>query len=422
MKAELISVGTELLLGEILDTNSQYISQRLPALGIDLYYRTTVGDNLGRLVAALELALSRSDIVIMTGGLGPTEDDLTREAIAEALGETPFVDEDAARALRAFFQARGVAFPERNVKQAWLIPSASFIPNPRGTAPGWWVEKKRDNDVTQYIVAMPGPPAEMTQMWDAEVAPRLREIAGGEVLISRTLKTAGVGESRVDELLSPLLKSSNPTIGIYAKADGVHVRIAAKARDEAEARRLIEPLEAEARRLLGGIVWGADDQTLEAAVGALLRERGLTLATMESCTGGLLASTITDVEGSSDYFLGGFVAYSAAMKVQCGVDSTLIERHGVYSPEVAADMARAAREALGAAYGVGVTGVAGREPVADGPAGELKPPGTMHIAVHDGARAEHVSYTFYQGREATKRRAVTTALFLLRRAVLERAG
>ncbi len=409
VKAEIISVGTEILLGEILDTNAHYLAARLPPLGLDLYYISQVGDNLQRLTDAIERALQRSDLVLITGGLGPTEDDLTREAIAAALGEELFVDPDAERQLRDFFAARGVSFPERNVKQTTLIPSAHAIPNPRGTAPGWWVEK---NDA--IIVAMPGPPAEMERMWEVEVAPHLARLGGGDVIVSRTLKTIGVGEGHIDEMISPLLKSTNPTVGVYAKPDGVHLRLTAKAPTAQKARALIQPLEEQARRILGDAVWGADSDTLEAAVGQMLQERGLTLATMESCTGGLLASTITDVPGSSAYFKGGYVAYTAQMKMGLGVSAELIERHGVISPEVAADMARAARRNAEADYGVAVTGVAGPDEL------EGKPPGTMHIAVHDGKAPQSISYAFYQGRLATKRRAVTTALALLRRLLLAR--
>jgi nicotinamide-nucleotide amidase len=436
MRAEIVSVGTEILLGEIVDTNSAFIASRLPALGIDLYFKSVVGDNQGRIVDTLERALSRSDLIIMTGGLGPTEDDLTRESISDVLGEEPFVDPDLEKPLRAFFAGRGVAFPERNVKQAWLIPSASAILNPRGTAPGWWVEKNRSQDSrgavaagrstvaaglrdlspplgdTHYIVAMPGVPSEMTRMWEKEVAPRLRSIAGGDLIITRILKTAGIGESAIDEQLSPILKTTNPSLGIYAKQDGVHVRIAAKARTEAEARSLIEPAETEARRILGPIIWGADSDTLEDAVGGMLATRGKTLAVMESCTAGLLATTIADAEGASAYFLGGYITYATAMKMTHGVDPELIEQHGVISAEVAVDMARAARANLGADYGIGITGIAGDESV------EGKPPGTIHIAVHDGERAEPMTYTFNQGRIANKRRAVTFALFLLRRTLL----
>src|SRR6266540_5053725 len=316
VRAELISVGTEILLGEILDTNSQYIPSRLPAIGIDLYHQSTVGDNLERLSEAIERALQRAEIVIMTGGLGPTDDDLTREAIAQVLGETMFVDSDAERRLRAFFTARGVSFPERNVKQTMLIPSAIAIPNPRGTAPGWWVEK---ND--KYIVAMPGPPAEMQRMWEHEVEPKLARLAGAGVLVSRVLKTIGVGESHIDEMIASLLNSTNPTIGVYAKPDGVHIRLAAKATSQEEAWVHIAPVEEEARRVLGTIIWGADNDTLEEIIGGMLDQRRLTLATMESVTSGLLASTITDVTGAAQYYKGGYVAYSSQMKMGLGVSA-----------------------------------------------------------------------------------------------------
>ena len=411
MRAGIISVGTEILLGELLDTNAHYLARHLPALGLDLHFISQVGDNLQRLSETVRDALGRSDIVFLTGGLGPTEDDVTREAIAAALGEEVHVDPETEQQVRAFFAARGFTFPERNVKQAMLIPSARALPNPRGTAPGWWVEK-----AGRIIVAMPGPPAEMERMWEVEVAPRLARLAGEGVIISRTLKTIGIGESRVDEMLGPLLKSINPTIGVYAKPDGVHVRLTAKARSREAALALIEPLETEARRILGDAPWGTDDDTLEGVLGRMLQERGLTLATMESCTGGLLASTITDVPGSSAYFKGGYVAYTAQMKMNLGVSAELIERHGVVSPEVASDMARAARDNAGADYGIGVTGVAGPDEL------EGKPPGTVHLAVHDGRAPQAMSYTLYQGRLATKRRAVTTALALLRRMVMGRKG
>jgi nicotinamide-nucleotide amidase len=410
MKAEIISIGTEILLGELLDTNANYLAARLPALGIDLYWTTQVGDNLDRLTEAFRRAWERSDLTLATGGLGPTEDDVTREAIAAALNEPLSVQPDLEAQLRAFFASRGLLMPERNVKQAALIPSARAIPNPRGTAPGWWAERQG-----RILVAMPGPPPELERMWEVEVAPRLAAlVGGGGVIVSRTLKTAGIGEGTVDEMVSPLLKSTNPTIGVYAKADGVHLRITAKAATAEEARHLIAPMEDEVRTVLGQAIWGADDDTLEGAVGALLEGQGLTLATMESCTGGLLATTITDVAGSSAYFKGGFVSYTAEMKVALGVDAGLVARHGVVSAEVAQDMARACRQRLGADFGVGITGVAGPEPL------EGKPPGTIHIGLDDGSAPQAVSYAFAQGRAATKRRAVTTALALLRRALLTR--
>ncbi|MCH8993746.1 MAG: competence/damage-inducible protein A [Chloroflexi bacterium] len=412
MKAELISIGTELLLGEILDTNARYLGAQLPALGIDLYYMSQVGDNMDRLTEVIERAWERSDLVIATGGLGPTEDDLTREAIARVLSEELVVDAALEAQLRSFFAGRGVDMPERNLQQVMLIPSARSLPNPRGTAPGWWVERDR-----RIIVAMPGPPAEMERMWEREVAPELERRSAGRrtVLVARTLKTVGMGEGHVDELVSPLLKSRNPSIGVYARADGVQLRIAAKAPTQEEARRLIEPVEEEMRRLLGDVIWGADDDTLESAVGELLRRNDLTLATMESCTGGLLANTITNVPGSSRYFRGGLVAYDAEMKIEWGVDAGVIAEHGAISAECAGEMARAVRERLRTDVGIGITGVAGPDPQDD------RLPGTVHIAI-DASASQRVSYQFGQGREAVKRRAVTTALALTRRALLDRAA
>lgn len=412
MKAEILSIGTEILLGEIVDTNAQYIASRLPALGIDLYFKAVVGDNMERLAETMRDASARSDIVICTGGLGPTEDDLTREAICAVFGEEPRVDEQLATQLRAFFEGRGYRMPERNLKQCWVIDSCKPIPNPRGTAPGWWVE--RDGKI---IVAMPGPPTEMHRMWENEVAPELMRRNPGSVLITRTLKTAGVGEGTVDEMMSPLLKSMNPSIGIYARADGVHVRLAAKAPDEATAWNLLTPVEEDARRILGPAVWGTDDDTFESVVGDMMKEKRVSVATMESCTGGLLASTLTDVAGSSAYFRGGLVSYQTELKLEWGVDAAIVSEHGVVSAETAREMARVARERMEASVGIGITGVAGPDEQ------EGKPVGTVHIAIDAMWAAPQVmSYTFPQGRAAVKRRAVTTALVLLRQSLLAYTG
>jgi nicotinamide-nucleotide amidase len=381
-------------------------------LGIDLLYVSQVGDNFDRLTEVLERAWGRAELVITTGGLGPTEDDLTREAVAQVLGEEVRVDPGLEQALRDFFDRRSVVMPDRNLKQAMLIPSAKAIPNPRGTAPGWWVE--RDGKI---IVAMPGPPVEMQYMWEREVAPELRQRHAGVVLVTRTLKTAGIGEGHLDEMVSPLLKSANPSIGVYARADGVQLRIAAKSGTKEEAFRLIAPVEAEVRRLVGDVVWGADDDTFEGVVGDLLRERGLTLGTMESCSGGLLAHTITNVPGSSGYFRGGLVSYATQMKIAWGVSPDVITVHGAISAECAREMARVAREKLETSIGIGITGVAGPDPQ------EGRPPGTVHVAVDAGfGDPLSVSYQFQQSREAVKRRAVMTALTLLRRTLVDWKG
>ena len=398
-----MSIGTELLLGEIVDTNASYLASQLPALGIDLYYMHQVGDNMERLLEVTKRAWGRSDLVLCTGGLGPTEDDRTRAAVARLLGEEMTVDPELEKELRSFFGGRGMPMPENNLKQAMLIPSATAIPNARGTAPGWWVEKDG-----RILVAMPGPPREMVFMWENEVRPRLREQSTGSVLVSRTLKVTGMSEGAVDEMCGEFLGSSNPTIGVYAKPDGIHVRIAAKARNEAEALALEEPIERELRRRFGEHLWGVDDETMHVHIGQLLMARGMTLATMESCTGGLLASTITDVPGSSNYFKGGFITYTNEAKIAYGVDPKLIEEHGAVSPEVAVAMAKAARLQLGADVGVGITGVAGPSEQ------EGKPAGTVFVGVdHESAARGHAT-RYQMARADVKMRAVTSALFELR--------
>ncbi len=407
MRAEIISIGTELLLGEITDTNASYLAAQLPLLGIDLLWVTQVGDNIGRLRECIQRARERSDIVLTTGGLGPTDDDLTREAIAAVLGEELSTDPDLERRLRDFFASRNIPMPESNVRQAMLIPSARAIPNPRGSAPGWWVE--RDD---KRLIAMPGPPAEMQRMWEQEVSPRLREKLGGEVIVSRTIKTLGMIEAAVGEKVQHLMSSSNPTLAVYAKTDGIHLRLTAKAKTEGEALEMIAKRETEVRSLLGDTVWGQDDDTLEALVGTLLTEKGLTLAVMESCTGGLLASTVTDVPGSSGYFKGGMVSYTNEAKIAYGVNAGLIADHGAVSPEVAADMARAARERLGADIGIGVTGVAGPDEL------EGKPVGTTHIAIYDGRETWLVEGRYPPLRHQVKRRATYHALFELQRMLI----
>ena len=406
MKAEIISIGTELLLGQITDTNASYLASKLPELGIDLLWVTQVGDNLGRLKECLERAWNRSDLVLTTGGLGPTEDDLTREAIAEMMGEKLRVDPELEQGLREFFSRRGYQMPESNIKQATIIPSTQVIPNPRGTAPGWWVE--RDGKV---IVAMPGPPSEMQRMWEKEVSQRLRERIP-EIILSRSLKTYLLSEAAVGELVSTYLASVNPTLAVYAKPDGIHLRLTAKAENKGRAEQMVAQLEERVRTLLGDTIWGCDDETLESVVGALLTEKGLSLAAMESCTGGLLASTITDVPGSSNYFKGGLVAYTNEVKIYYGVDAALLESHGAISPEVACAMAEAVRHRLGADIGVGITGVAGPDAV------EGKPVGTVHIAIDDGKEKRLIRGIYPPLRHEVKRRATNHALFELRRTLL----
>jgi nicotinamide-nucleotide amidase len=409
MKAEIIAVGTELLLGEILDTNSQYLAQQLTPLGIDLFFVTHVGDNLTRLRETLRQGLERSDLLVMTGGLGPTEDDLTREAIAAALGEQMTVVPELERHLREWFGRRNRPMPERNVKQATLIPSAQAVPNPIGTAPGWWVETNG-----KQIACMPGVPHEMRKMWEEQIAPRLAAKAGGRILVTRTLKTLGMGESAVEELIHPLIRSANPTLATYAKQDGVHVRLGAKADTREAAVKMLDDFEQQVRAYVGKYVYAVGDEDLSSVIGYQLRRLGLTLATMESCSGGLLSSSITDAPGSSAYYRGGVVAYSPDIKIANGVDPELIERLGTVSAETAAAMASAARREMGADIGLATTGVAGPDQ------SEGKPVGTLHIAMNFLGEIETDSYVYSTTRAQFKRRAVLDVLYLLWRALKTR--
>ncbi|MFN0095181.1 MAG: CinA family nicotinamide mononucleotide deamidase-related protein, partial [Dehalococcoidia bacterium] len=356
MKAEIIAIGTEILLGEIIDTNSAHIAQQLPELGIDLYYKSVVGDNMGRIVETFQRAWGRSDLIVCTGGLGPTDDDMTREGICALLGETPVVVPELEAKLRAFFANRGAAMPERNLKQAWIIPSARPLENPRGTAPGWWVEQEG-----RVLVCMPGVPGEMERMWAHEVKPELERRSPGGVLVTRTVKTVGIGEGTVDEMASPLYGTPSVGIGTYARADGVHLRIGAKGATREQAWAHIRPVEAEMDRIFGAAIWGKDDDTFEGKLADALLERRQTLGVMESCTGGLLASTLTDAAGASAYFLGGLVTYATDQKIAHGVPAGVIEEYGVVSPQTATAMAEAARRHLGADWGVGITGALGPE-------------------------------------------------------------
>jgi nicotinamide-nucleotide amidase len=409
MKAEIIAVGTELLLGEILDTNSQYLSQQMTGLGIDLYYISHIGDNHTRLTNAVLQALERSDLLIMTGGLGPTEDDLTRESIAAALGETMEVQPELENHLRTWYFRRNRPMPERNIKQATLIPSASTIPNPIGTAPGWWVETNG-----KYIATMPGVPVEMRKMWEEQINPRLQKIAGTGVIATRTLKTVGLGESAAEEVVQPLIRNMNPTLATYAKQDGVHLRMGAKAESRDQAEKLIDDFEVKVRELIGDWVYGYEDESLSAVVGKLLKEDGLTVGTMESCTGGLLASYFTDAPGSSSYFKGSLITYTPELKIHYGVPREIVEQHGVVSEECARAMATAVRDALGTDVGISTTGVAGPDPLED------KRPGTVFVAMDFQGEVSVEAAVWSTTRTEVKRRAVMDGLNMLWQALKAR--
>ena len=408
MKAEIMGIGTELLMGELTDTNSSWIASRLPALGIELQWVSIIGDDLPRLTEAFKQGMERSDIIFTTGGLGPTQDDLTREAIAAAFGETPIIQQEVVEDLERYFAARGGPMPQHNIKQANLIPSARFVPNRNGTAPGWWAA--RDGKI---IICMPGPPGENQSMWEEQVEPQLAGLIEDEVTITRNIKTMGMSEGAVDEIVSEFFGVENPYLGIYSKADGIHLRVIARAKDTATAHAMIAPVEKAIHERLGEYVWGYDDDTPEQAAGKSLMEKGLSVAVMEMCTGGALANSITDNPNSISYFKGGNVAYDGAALRSCGVPGEVMEKHGVVSQETANAMAETVRRNFNADVGIAVTGVPGPGEF------EGKPLGLAYICVSNGEKIREMEMRLPPRRVTIKRRVPNQALIELRRLVEE---
>lgn len=355
--AELIAVGTELLLGNIANTDAQMLSKGLSALGINVYYHTVVGDNPERLKAAVALAKTRADIIITTGGLGPTCDDLTKNVLAECFGKTLVYDEESASRIREYFRRlhRDREMTENNLQQAYLPEGCTILKNDWGTAPGCAFESDG-----VHVIMLPGPPAECGPMFRHRAEPYLRALSEG-VIASRTLRIFGLGESAVEARLRDKMNAmENPTLAPYAKTGEVELRITAKAADEAGARALIAPVETGLREMFGPLIYGADVPSLEAVVLALLKEKGLTLGAAESCTGGLVAKRMTDLPGASAVFRGGVVSYTNEVKqAVLGVDAALLAEYGAVSEPVAVAMARGARSVLGCDIAVSVTGVAG---------------------------------------------------------------
>lgn len=404
MIVEVVAVGTELLLGQIVNTNASTIGRALADHGFDAHYQQVVGDNMGRLVDALNIAMRRSDAVVVTGGIGPTRDDMTREALAEATGRPLEFSDEYAERLRRAWEMRGRVMPESNLRQAEYPRGAEQVINPKGSAPGLILEHE-----DTVIFCIPGVPEEMEYLLNEIVLPRLLDRSGGPaVVISRLVKTWGQSESMVGEILDDLYQgSTNPSVAFLASGGEIKVRVTAKAADRETALSMIEPVEAEVRRRLDGLVFGTDDDTVHSVLRRHLSERGWTIATAESMTGGMVSAALTSVPGASTYVRGGLVAYDSELKARLlGVSDT----SSVVDEETAIEMARGGQKLLEADVVVAVTGSAGPEPME-------RPIGTIIIAVAtpDDARAREMRMP--GDRERVRTYGTTSALHLARLAV-----
>ena len=402
MHAEIISIGTEILMGEIVDTNSGYLAAELAKIGVDVRWVTKVGDDPDRLHEVIKRGWNRSDITITTGGLGPTSDDLTRESIARVMGEKMVVQDDLLANLKGQFEGRGMPMPATNIKQATLIESAEVVLNPMGTAPGWWV-----NQGDRVIIAMPGPPRELSRMWDNELAPRLRSMNPDISIVTRTLKTFGISEGGLDEMLSPLFKSENPSLGIYSKQDGIHLRAIATAKTESEARDMIAPMEEEIRRIAGNAIWGLDDETSVTQAIDALNQAGKTLGIIEGFTGGLMTSSLNEAPGYADVVSGSIVASNPAALQRYGVPAEVSNNWNSATSASAETLARAAQDFFGADVGVGITGLVSQPTATSGPVG------TAHMAFAVDNRITSRSGSYPTQRLRIRSRAVTHALLEL---------
>jgi nicotinamide-nucleotide amidase len=413
MRAEVVGIGTEILLGQIVNSNAAEISSRLADIGIDVLHHQAVGDNVGRIAGAISLALSRADVVILTGGLGPTGDDVTRDGIAEALERPLRRHSEIEEFLREKFRRLAREMPESNLVQCDVPEGARYVLPERGTAPGLVLEL----DGGQRLYAVAGVPAEMREMLEGTIVPELSALAGEGSIVSRVVRVVGVAEASVGELLEDLFgESANPTVAYLASEGEVRVRLTAKAGRREDAMAMIAPLEREVRDRLGDRVVGTDEETLEAAVGRLLARARLTLACAESLTAGGLASRLADTPGASAFLAGAVVAYAPeAKRGVLGVSDETLSREGMVSEACALEMARGVRRLFGADVGVSTTGVAGPESLEGHPPGEL----WVALASEEGEDARH--FRAPGDRAQVRRWAQVQALDLLRKHLLRLA-
>ena len=410
LTAEIIAIGSELLAPDRTDTNSLWLTEQLNRLGIEVKLKTVVGDDDARLEETIKDAAKRSKVVITTGGLGPTEDDITRKVTARALGRRLLLDEDLLAEIRQRFQSFGLAMPERNSRQAMVIEDAEVLPNPNGTAPGMFIDHKGT-----AIALLPGPPREMKPMFENHVANRLMSRAGSQRVVRRMLRVAGMGESAVDEKIAPIYSQyENPQTTILFNQSEIEIHLTARGRTENDAEALLDRLSEQIEERLGNSVFAFAGETMEQVVGLKLSVGGYTLAVAESCTGGLLSQRITDVPGSSKYFIEGVVTYSNDAKMRTlGVEPVLLLEHGAVSGPVAEAMAEGIRERADTDFGLAITGIAG-----PGGGTEEKPVGLVYIAIASESGTEHRKLTIPGDRHLVRWRASQAALDLLRRRLI----
>jgi len=409
MKAEILAVGTELLMGQIANTNAQYISSRLPDVGIGVYYHDVVGDNPERLKQCLKLALSRSDVVILTGGLGPTQDDLTKETVAAVLNRKLVVDQQSLEKIKEFFSKRNRKMTDNNIKQAYLPENSIIIRNENGTAPGCIIEEG-----DKVVIMLPGPPSEMKPMFENSVIPYFRSKSNYK-LVSRYLRIFGIGESAVEDMLIDLIdKQTNPTIAPYAKDGEVTLRITAKYEKGKEDEDLITPVENEIRKELGDAVYSNDNSSLEEVAAKLLKENKLTLSIAESCTGGLVTAKLTEIPGISEVLDRTIVTYSNRSKVEeLGVKQETLDRFGAVSEQTAREMAEGIRRVSSTDIGMSITGIAG-----PGGGTPEKPVGTVYVGISDEKGTDAVKLELWGSRSRIRNVTALHVFDMLRRRIL----
>ena len=411
MTVEIIAVGTEILLGNIVNTNAAYLAEKCAALGLSCYYQDVVGDNDERLSETIRLALTRADILLLSGGLGPTQDDLTKEVAARVMGRELYLHEPSKDAIVRFFQERGLEITDNNWKQAMVPEGCIVVENPGGTAPGIIIAENG-----KHVVLMPGPPGELIPMFERSIMPYLSNLTSG-VIYSQTVKICGVGESKAESMVEDLIDAQkNPTIATYARTGEVHLRVTATASDEKEAKKLVKPVVKELKGRFGNHVYTTDNEvTLEKSVMDLLMANKLTACTVESCTGGMLSARLINVPGVSEVFKSGYVTYSNKSKRRLlGIKKNLLVKHGAVSEQIAREMAKTAAALARADVSVSTTGIAGP----DGGTPE-KPVGLVYIACNVCGRITVKECRFHGSREKIRESTVSAALSLLRECILQ---